>query len=215
MVAEAEVTAVVTAEDATRYGRFRESALLNKDPSVRWCPSATCGKPMRGWVRDPPLPPLRERALDGASAIAVVAAAFIVGFVVSLMVQVLVGGGREDAAQKWSSTALGLALAAGVASVVLTERSDREKLTPWGKRSTCLHCGTSVCFDCKQPWHPGTSCEQVEAAAMAEWTEKHDSGRCPKCRTVIERSEGCNHMSCRCGYEFCWLCGEKCKFLCE
>ena len=22
----------------------------------------------------------------------------------------------------------------------------------------------------------------------------------------IEKNEGCNHMTCRCGYEFCWLC---------
>ncbi|KAL6946964.1 hypothetical protein ACO0QE_001820 [Hanseniaspora vineae] len=33
--------------------------------------------------------------------------------------------------------------------------------------------------------------------------------RCPKCRTVIEKSEGCNKMKCpMCGIAFCFLCGE-------
>ena len=31
---------------------------------------------------------------------------------------------------------------------------------------------------------------------------------CPRCFVLVERSEGCNHMHCRCGADFCWLCGE-------
>jgi ariadne-1 len=29
---------------------------------------------------------------------------------------------------------------------------------------------------------------------------------CPKCGTSIQRSLGCLHMTCICGYEFCWMC---------
>lgn len=31
--------------------------------------------------------------------------------------------------------------------------------------------------------------------------------RCPQCRFWVEKSKGCNHMRCRCGKEFCHLCG--------
>ena len=33
--------------------------------------------------------------------------------------------------------------------------------------------------------------------------------RCPKCRVVVERSEGCNKMKCGvCGTLFCFICGD-------
>lgn len=31
--------------------------------------------------------------------------------------------------------------------------------------------------------------------------------KCPKCKTPIQRNEGCNYMQChRCNFEFCWAC---------
>lgn len=39
------------------------------------------------------------------------------------------------------------------------------------------------------------------------WANEH-SKRCPECGRVIEKSEGCNHMTCLCGAHFCWKCGK-------
>uniref|UniRef100_A0A0K3CAK7 RBR-type E3 ubiquitin transferase n=1 Tax=Rhodotorula toruloides TaxID=5286 RepID=A0A0K3CAK7_RHOTO len=46
-----------------------------------------------------------------------------------------------------------------------------------------------------------------EEKALQEWLAKN-STPCPGCRTPIEKSHGCNHMSCgRCGAHFCFRCG--------
>jgi hypothetical protein len=35
---------------------------------------------------------------------------------------------------------------------------------------------------------------------------KNDIKQCRKCRVYIEKNGGCNHIKCRCGFEFCWNC---------
>ena len=33
--------------------------------------------------------------------------------------------------------------------------------------------------------------------------------RCPRCRVMIVKDGGCNHITCRCGHNFCWSCSKK------
>ena len=31
--------------------------------------------------------------------------------------------------------------------------------------------------------------------------------QCPKCKFWVEKSEGCDHMTCKCTFQFCYKCG--------
>ncbi|XP_016487510.1 E3 ubiquitin-protein ligase RSL1 [Nicotiana tabacum] len=79
----------------------------------------------------------------------------------------------------------------------------------------CTTCNGLFCIDCKVPWHSGITCfeyrrrnpnppEDVKLknlAAVNLWRQ------CIKCNHMIELAAGCYHMTCRCGYEFCYTCG--------
>merc|ERR1711964_169562 len=45
---------------------------------------------------------------------------------------------------------------------------------------------------------------------MEHWKAKAATGRkrCPCCRVMIEKNQGCRHMTCKkCTHEFYWCCG--------
>ncbi|KAL1208179.1 E3 ubiquitin-protein ligase RSL1 [Cardamine amara subsp. amara] len=86
----------------------------------------------------------------------------------------------------------------------------------------CIKCSGLFCIDCKAPSHSGLSCadykklnpksedDDMKLKSLAE-----DNGwrQCVKCNHYIDRFEGCNHVTCRCGYQFCYLCGLEWKKL--
>ena len=75
------------------------------------------------------------------------------------------------------------------------------------KKLTCAICQTSMCFLCRNAWHDGQSCEQAMNSEFKRYVDKVQAKECPKCRSKIEKYEGCNHMTCpRCHYQFCWIC---------
>ena len=48
--------------------------------------------------------------------------------------------------------------------------------------------------------------ESPEEAQSAQWIYENAKA-CPQCQVVIQRTEGCNHMTCKmCKYQFCWVC---------
>eukprot|EP00730_Choanoeca_flexa_P017012 TRINITY_DN8136_c0_g1_i2.p1 TRINITY_DN8136_c0_g1~~TRINITY_DN8136_c0_g1_i2.p1 ORF type:complete len:359 (+),score=34.69 TRINITY_DN8136_c0_g1_i2:99-1175(+) len=40
------------------------------------------------------------------------------------------------------------------------------------------------------------------------WMQMH-TRKCPSCHKRIVRNGGCNHMTCTCGWHFCWMCGQR------
>ena len=76
------------------------------------------------------------------------------------------------------------------------------------KKIKCQNCGNEMCFDCRGAWHGKMSCEQALDKEIKVYSKQKNVKLCPKCKSRIEKNEGCNHMTCsRCNYQFCWLCG--------
>jgi hypothetical protein len=44
-------------------------------------------------------------------------------------------------------------------------------------------------------------------AGVFDLAQSKNWKRCPKCGHMVERTEGCNHMQCRCRTQFCYGCG--------
>uniref|UniRef100_A0A2C9JL94 RBR-type E3 ubiquitin transferase n=1 Tax=Biomphalaria glabrata TaxID=6526 RepID=A0A2C9JL94_BIOGL len=80
----------------------------------------------------------------------------------------------------------------------------------------CPACLISLCTSCHSNYHVGVSCKmfasQQEADLQFELWKKSDPKNrklCPECRAPIEKTEGCNHMTCgACRAHFCWICLE-------
>lgn len=73
----------------------------------------------------------------------------------------------------------------------------------------CRRCRTRVCIMCKRDAHPlGQDCPaDWELETVLKMGEKSGWRRCYKCRTLVELSQGCTHMTCRCKAQFCYICG--------
>lgn len=69
----------------------------------------------------------------------------------------------------------------------------------------CPLCESPTCPKCKQSAHPG---ECVDAATVQLRALASTEGwkTCPGCKWLVERTEGCPHMVCRCKVEFCYRC---------
>ena len=68
-------------------------------------------------------------------------------------------------------------------------------------KTKCSHCEEWFCCGCFFPVHEGR-CEDNEIRFFRSLQLK----QCGKCKMMIERKSGCNHIKCVCGYEFCYVC---------
>uniref|UniRef100_A0A914EGS7 RBR-type E3 ubiquitin transferase n=1 Tax=Acrobeloides nanus TaxID=290746 RepID=A0A914EGS7_9BILA len=78
------------------------------------------------------------------------------------------------------------------------------------KKVVC-DCGVVYCIDCKLRVHLPLTCEEKRMFTSKDnesnsiFHVSNDS-KCPRCGSLIEKTEGCNHMTCICRFEFCYLC---------
>ena len=79
----------------------------------------------------------------------------------------------------------------------------------------CRSCFVSFCAFCWED-HDGFSCEEwkvhrdpgTQERLLESWAEgNNDVKKCPKCKILIEKNGGCNHMTCpKCLVHICWRC---------
>ena len=77
-------------------------------------------------------------------------------------------------------------------------------------------CAEDYCLDCRIEYHVDKACiefkaervnNQDESELIDKLKNEFKLKQCIKCKFWVEKNEGCNHMTCRCKNEFCWLCG--------
>ena len=79
-------------------------------------------------------------------------------------------------------------------------------------REILCKCGFSWCFSCGKESHKPLTCE-----LFTKWNQRlvsddseqwllANTKECPKCHNAIQKNLGCMHMTCKCSYQFCWLC---------
>ena len=79
-----------------------------------------------------------------------------------------------------------------------------------GDIGTCPTCRRQTCTICKAAAHVGEDCPQDPGLQeVVEMAEREGWRRCGRCRRMVEMSFGCNHMTCRCGHQFCIVCGRQ------
>lgn len=81
----------------------------------------------------------------------------------------------------------------------------------------CPFCNRLFCARCKVPWHANLQCSEFQSLPTTDKTEAdflllklaedHKWRRCGKCKSMVELIYGCNHITCRCRHEFCYVCG--------
>ena len=76
----------------------------------------------------------------------------------------------------------------------------------------CERCRRATCTRCRAAVHPGSMCGEPEALrALDALATGNGWRRCGGCNAIVELTQGCFHITCRCRHEFCYLCGRKWK----
>mmetsp|Transcript_24356 Transcript_24356/g.36298 ORF Transcript_24356/g.36298 Transcript_24356/m.36298 type:complete len:546 (+) Transcript_24356:52-1689(+) len=112
----------------------------------------------------------------------------------------------------------------------MLNRSANQNVDKDGRISTCPLCKHTFCNLCLRPWHTlhatsgkflfhtNMQCSKYNKKSVSEsdriefmnMADAADARLCPGCSMRTNRTEGCNHMTCPCGYHWCYVC--ECKW---
>ena len=80
----------------------------------------------------------------------------------------------------------------------------------------CPLCKKSYCLKCRTEWHLNKTCQEYQSEKSVkendikfeEYVKGNNFKQCPNCKRWVEKTYGCNHITCRCGTHFCYRCGK-------
>ncbi|KAL4491940.1 hypothetical protein ABPG72_008361 [Tetrahymena utriculariae] len=79
----------------------------------------------------------------------------------------------------------------------------------------CPLCRKKFCLTCKCEFHKNQTCKEYQISNTYDDQDKRFEQfvrgqkfkQCINCKMWVERNQGCDHMTCRCGCQFCYKCG--------
>ncbi|KXS97151.1 hypothetical protein AC578_3072, partial [Pseudocercospora eumusae] len=78
---------------------------------------------------------------------------------------------------------------------------------PQWQAGFCPACEKLTCLICKGATHEGDCPEQEALKATERLASENGWRRCASCQRLIEKISGCNHITCVCKAEWCYVCG--------
>ncbi|KAI1120905.1 hypothetical protein F5Y10DRAFT_113425 [Nemania abortiva] len=86
--------------------------------------------------------------------------------------------------------------------------------SPGCEKAKCYACKHYSCVRHDVPWHRGETCKdydrrtqrQRRSRKLSEKTVRKTTKPCPGCKKDVNKYSGCDHITCVCGHEWCWLC---------
>ncbi|GKT27456.1 hypothetical protein ADUPG1_013845, partial [Aduncisulcus paluster] len=68
---------------------------------------------------------------------------------------------------------------------------------------SCVSCSHTFCCACGKNHSPDLGCDDLGSTKFIQANFK----LCKHCGVYVEKISGCNRISCRCGWSFCFVCG--------
>jgi hypothetical protein len=93
---------------------------------------------------------------------------------------------------------------------------DSQRFTEDTRYSECSKCNESTCRDCKASkiQHEDGCPADLDRERLLELGTSNNWKQCSQCGNLIEKNQGCDHMTCICGHDFCYICGHDFCYIC-